>query len=434
MKFKNLLTNSSNYAKTFYFPHLIIFLVGFALFISPFVVDYNTLPKGFELPKVAFWQAFSIAIILLSLLYSLFNILKTRKVIIPKSLYFITGLVILLYITTSLSPYPKMSMFGNEFRDQGFLTHTLVVLLAYVVYKFTDKKNWHFLALAFILSSVVQAIVGLTQFIPLVQTNPSAILEGLWINGTFGQANWFAGRLMLGVIFSTFYLKRFKLFKIKKQNNISNFLLRIFFLLTIAIILVAMGLSLSVWAITSIGIALIIIILYEIFSTEVFFYILYGLILIGVVLAFVMLRFNTVYNFRIDIWQNIINIIFSGEANAEYFKRLLFGYGFDTLGEVFKTFGRLSPHYVDRAHNFFLDILVQMGLSVLILLGYLFFQIAKQFKNLLSSRKSAITLIALLIWLFRSCIHESGIVNLVDFLVILAITLNLSNFQEPSAQ
>jgi O-antigen ligase len=439
-KIQTFFTKFIKYIKSkpiFSFSNIFILFIAFAVFYSPFVVDYATLPKGFELPKVSFWQIISIISIVLSMSYALYTIFKEEKLRIPKDFYFLIITIFLFFISTSLSPYPQMSLFGNEFRHQGFITHVLIITLAYSVYKFINNRNWHFIALAFITSSFIQAIIGFNQFFPLAQRNPNAVLEGLWINGTFGQANWYAGRLLIAVIFAAFYLTNFKLLKSKYRNIALNLIIRTIVIVPILIILTAMGFSFSGWAIISVGVAIAIIVIYELINPKIFSYLLRALVILGIfaglgflgiISGIVPTNLSIEYNFRIDIWNNIINIMFRQKFSAEYLIRFFFGYGFDTLGEVFRTFGRLANSYVDRAHNFFFDVLVQTGMNGLILLGFLFLKINQGLKSKIVNRKFVFTSIALLIWLFRSMVHESGIINIMDFLVILAICLGLQSY------
>lgn len=397
--------------------HTVIVIAAFGIAVSPFVVDYNTLPKGYELPKVVFYQIVCSLIIVVSFVVGISRLKQKPNLKLPKSLYFLGIISILFLISTILSTHIDIATWGNSFRFQGVITYLLMIWAAYGVFCNITKSNWHILSLALIFSTIVQCGVALNQFNDLVQINPQSILEGIWVNGTFGQANWFAGRLLIAIILTAFYFG----LRLKKSITV-RIIFKLYFGLLLLAFLITLGLTQSEWGIVSATFAIVLIALYEVLPKRIFTTLVLIFIVLGIIGAAIFLKINTEYNLRIEILVSIFTII-TQPFNLNQAKILSFGFGFDTLGEVFKDYGLIKGLLVDRAHNFILDIIIQNGFIVLgIFLGL----IVKIFKSLFSNKKDRIldfTFIALVAWMFRSVIHENGIVNLMDFLFLLSITL-----------
>ena len=80
--------------------HVVIAVAAFGIAVSPFVVDYNTLPKGFELPKVMFYQIICSILIVLSLFIYLSKSGSQSKFKTYKSFYLVVIISILFIIST----------------------------------------------------------------------------------------------------------------------------------------------------------------------------------------------------------------------------------------------------------------------------------------------------------------------------------------------
>lgn len=415
---KKIINNIQNSVKNT-IKNLVVIVAATGIGISPFIVDYSTLPKGYELPKVLFIQIISSLIIFLILNGFLYKTIKNKKVNLPSSILIPIIISVLLILGTVGSPFPEIALWGNPFRLQGLITYLLIIWAAYGVFLSINRDSWHIISSSIILSTIVQCAIAITHFMELTEINPNLILEGIWVNGTFGQANWFAGRILIAIVICAYYLGlRFNL------KWYLRFSIKLYFALLVLLFLVTLGLTYSEWGIISAFVAIITIILYEVLSRRTFA-LMVGfstLILLFGAIAFIIL--NTTYNLRLEIYSSIYNL-FTQPLNLQQLKIILFGFGFDTLGEVFKAYGQLRGLLVDRAHNFILDILSQNGLLILVIFSGLIF---KTFINLFNKNKDRIfdfTFIALLLWMFRSIIHENGIVNLFDFILLLSVALAL---------
>lgn len=414
--------NTLNYIKQNWIAVLqntVIILAAVGIAVSPFIVDYTTLPRGYELPKVIFYQIICSIIIVLSFIVGVFRSRKQDKFILPKSIYLVGVITILFILSALLSPHKEIAIWGNSFRFQGLITYLLMLWAAYGVFINITKSNWHLISLSFIFSTLIQCGIAFSQFTNLIKINPDSLLEGIWINGSFGQSNWFAGRLLIAIIFAAFY------FGLRLgRNSTLRIIFKLYFGLMIFSFLVILGLTQSGWGIISVAVAIALIVLYELLPKRFFMTLITLGLALGIIGAAVFLQKNMEYNLRIDILNSILTII-TQPFNFSQFKILSLGFGFDTLGEVFKDYGLIKGLLVDRAHNFILDIIIQNGFIVL---GILVGIIIKIFRNLFTNKKDRIldfTFIAIIAWMFRSVIHENGIVNLMDFLFLLSITLAL---------
>ncbi len=411
---KSFLEKAADYIQN----NFTILLISLGLAVSSFMVDYATLPKGYELPKVYFWQLLSFVIIVMTTTNYFLDSLRNNKLKISKD-FILLLIIIALFITSTIFSFePQISLFGNQFREQGLITYILIIGLSYITFKKTKPEGWHMIALAIIISAVVQAILGIQQFRSLAAINPDSILEGIWVNGTFGQANFYSGYLLAGIIFASYYLNITK-------RNIFRVLMRLIMIPAIITMLIALIFSQSTWGIITAGIVIFFIILYELFESKYYPWIFYSLIILGGTILTYLLNNLHEYNIRIDIWQNIILLMTYGLNDIGNYIHLGIGNGFDTLGDFFRLNGRFRGLYIDRAHNIFLDTLYQSGAVVFfIFLGLIFYLIFK-LKSNWNNRKYVFTFYAMFFWLFKSFIHEVGIVNIVEFLIVFAVCFAL---------
>jgi hypothetical protein len=395
-------SNLDNLAK-----FLIILLTSFALFLSPLIIDHDTLPKGFELPKVKFVLIISILIITIGLSNRIIHILTGPKKF-NRSRFTAFALIITpLIISTLLSPYKDITFFGNEFRLQGLFTYLLIILSLYFVYESVTKRSIHLIFIAVISVAVIEAIKGYFQFYDLYLYDPDLILEGMWVNGTFGQANFYAGELLTGVVLSSYYLRNQKWF------------VRLLFSLVIISLLVALAFSYSIWGMISAGTIISLIVLYEIIPIKVYSKLFIVLSVIFPV-AFFYYAFYQVkqYDLRIHMWTVSYELFKSIITNISSWPKLLFGYGLDSQIKVYEA-TKTFPVVIDRAHNIVFDLLIQLGVIGLGMftgvVGTLYYKLGNNLKN----RQFAFVFFGVTIWIFRSMVNTNSIVNLYNFFILL---------------
>jgi O-antigen ligase len=428
----------------FKIPNLITALFISGIICGPFVVNYSLLPEGWELPKVFFWQVLSLIVILLAITHWLTS---SPTIIIKRNLLYIslTGIVVALsslvtFYPRSLStvtnplflqltylPEINISLWGNQFRDQGLFTMIPILLALYIFSRSLTTKSRKFVLLSFSISACLQSLIAVGQFVSLFSFDPYLATEGRFIFGTFGQTNFYAGHLLVGLVCAVHLLKTTGKWKI-------------FALVSAPLILLGLTISFSYWAYVVAVLLILLMVSYDVMELSQFkrraktSLLLMTLVIVPVAIVF--LTLFPEYNFRVQIWQEIINV------NLEALKQnpvnglfhILFGWGYDTMAEVFAQFGKFTGSLVDRAHNFFFDVFTSNGLLGL---GLLIAFLGRQINTLiqkLDQRELAFILFAIIAWLVRSFIHESSIINLLDFGILVALAYSFRSTTEHKAE
>jgi hypothetical protein len=423
--------------KTEYFKGLIIFLTSVILFIASFVI-YNgdTVPgRGFESAKVGVIQNGGFIIILLTLLFILFSTIhdiftkRESELFTVKALgkdFLIFSLLILaITVTVLISPYREIAINGNFFRFQGLNVYLPIFLVSFIIYKSVNFRNWHFISISIILSATIQAIQGFTQFHKLASTDVTKISQGLWVNGFYGQSNFFSSHLLLGIILAAFYLSPHAL---KIGYASVRYLITIISISVIIVLLIALAFSFSEWGIVTVSIFVVLIILYELIPTRFYFPFFVAISLSFLPVAGAVYFFFPRYELRFEIWEKIRDImIYENIQRLENFRFTIFGYGFDTLGELFKSHNKIPNLLIDRAHNIVFDIIVQLGLIGFGFFGVVFFQIFRSLKLIINNITMFYIFIAGISWFFKSLINEYSITNFFQWTLLVAIILGLIN-------
>lgn len=397
--------------------NIIILLTSIVVFLSPFVVNYTILPKGFELAKVHFLNI-STAVILLVFLFLLFSKkIKLEKDKLRKALLVCLIIIVSFVITTILSSHSNISLYGNSFRDQGLIFYTLITLAAAVCYLTVNKFNQQFIIFALFFSAFIQALIGISQYISLLQSHPDLADDGYWVNGTFGQANFYSTLLVLGFIAGFFVLNLINSKVMKYKFKIPLLTLATTFIL---IIVIANILSYSVFGWITMFIALILLLLYKYLKKTIF----YRIFIVAIILAAI----GSVYsltriedNLRIDIWRNSL-VHYFNQLNSKpiYF---VFGFGFDTLGNVFKDAGFFKGVFIDRGHNIFIDIVMQVGIIGIGLSVFLIITILRKLKQIILDPTIFIFFFMIFIYILKTLIHEFSAIHTYLLFILVGILL-----------
>lgn len=403
------------------YQNIIILLIAVVIFLSPFVVNYSSLPKGYELAKVHFINLSSALISAIFLNGILTNKLtfSTRRL---RNVGIVVGGLILLYIATTLfSDYKEVSITGNYFREQGLLFYSLITLVGAITYLCITRFNQIFIIWALFLSATIQAVVGITQYFKLLQTRPDLIDDGYWINGNFGQANFYSTLLVLGLICGIFLLN--ELFKSRGKSRY----LKVFAILTgIGLIVVANVMSYSIFGWVTMVVAIAILVLYK-FLNKILFYKLFILGLLVSILAGAFALTKIEENLRVEIWEASIGIFLKQlTTNPLHF---IFGFGFDTLGKIFKDAGFFEGATVDRGHNLFVDIFMQVGVIGIGLCIFLIVLVLRKIKVIVQDSILFIFFFLIFIFTLKTFIHEFSAVQTYLIFVLVAAFLGILNQQ-----
>lgn len=394
--------------------NIFIILISLIIFLSPLSVNYSDLPKGFELAKVNFLNLTTL------LLFSLFlfqiirrglNLEQLRKNKLVISFIFLVFLSF--FLSTILTSYPDIALFGNSFRQQGFFFHFLLIIIAVLSYLNINRKNYIFILLSIFFSAIIQSFVAIGQFIDFLNRRPELIDDGLYINGTFGQANFFSTLIVIGIassilIFKLLLAKRFKF------RRISLFLVFISFIIQ----LVGLTISYSIFGWIVGGLTLIVLLPNIFMSKSTYKKYFYTILLLLIPLSLILLdQYRT--NLRYEIWISSIDI-FLNNLDLEH---QLFGSGFDTLGNVIRDSGKFPSAIIDRGHNILIDILMQIGIFGVIIVTFILFRIFRNLNSILSESYRFSMFIIFFLFFLKIIVHEYSAMQ--TFLLFILIGINL---------
>jgi hypothetical protein len=448
--------------------HIVTLFLSIILFISTLIHQDSWLPQGWELPKVRFLQ-WSLSLLLIIIFAYHIYLAKKGKWFITGKTFVITAIAFLLLISSILSVYYRpldavpvensyynflnsifnfgnsiqASVFGNIFREQGFITYILILLTCWNLPRFINKKNIHIIFFAIIISALINIFKAFDQYIYLKDVYPELINDGEWIFGNFGQVNFFSGHLLMALVFSFYYLDLFistlktqiyLKFKYKILRSKEIYLCGIVIsVVLISVISAGVIISRSTWAIALIPLIFIYSLLYLFKDKlkkfpQLFLFITLIIGLCALVIFKLFISKGESHKYRVMIWDGVVDYYINypiRDPKYENIKDLTLGSGFDTLGDVLYEVNwndsQNNPQYVDRAHNFFLDIVSNNGIIILCILLIVILYPLKSFKSNYKDREYYFLLMSIYLWVGRSFIHESGIVNLFEFFVLLAL-------------
>jgi O-antigen ligase len=416
--------------------YVLIFVIG--IMLAPLQVNSDQLPRGWELEKVFFLQFLALLLLCLSGVRLLYLLIK-RKLPRPEINYWLLVFILTLVISTLLSLeyravadndyssiinkvlamggglFDKTAIYGSATREAGLVTYVLLGSMLVGLYQNLNQRRIKLLQISFILSSLHQVFMAFSQFNDLFPESAQMITEGRWVFGTFGQANFYVGYVLMGLVFTM---------QLLRTQSIG---LKAFALLLIVIQSLGIVISYSLWGITAGLLLFVLIIGYELLQVKYFTYLLLLPTFIGLLLftptAFFFVRFLPEgYKFRIQIWGSIYDAyvrVLLTEFSFTHLGKILFGSGLDTLGENISIAGV----YVDRAHNFLLDIFSSVGMFGLALFLRPWYLILKKLKSIMFEPTASYVLIAALLWMIRSLIHTSSILNILQFTTLLTVLL-----------
>lgn len=430
-----------------YYSQAITLLLCTALVILPLSVDRQNLPLGWDIPKVHAWAMFVLIMLLILIPLEIIKVKNEKEIKLDWKIIGFALIILTTFLSTFFSDYGRslgnsstnplylllqnesylVSFIGNKYREQGYFLFLLSLVFFYLISKYL-KANVKALLLAFSLSGILQLFYSIPQLFRLSEDSPKLVNDGIWIYGTFGQANFYAGFMLIATLSSI------ALALLLKKKTLKA-------IFVIAAIANALGLiiSFSHWAIFLLVIFTFIFITKSIIQEKKFI-LAFNLSLILVSILTVPLAILTDKNIesfrqRYDFWEASLDIYTISPFEKTQERPLvhsLFGDGLDTLSYTFRDYGYFTDLVVDRAHNFFLDILASfgiIGLTVFIsLLVYIQFNIQKYPQEKLTLMLT----ILLWAWLVRSLMHTSSIINLIEFGSILTLVLGNLNTAKSS--
>jgi O-antigen ligase len=406
-----------------------------------------------------FYEIFSVFVLykiaILRILVSAAFILWLAKVFLEGKIayragkyIFLSGLLLSLswFVSSFFSADPALSFWGSFNRQEGFWSLFFYLLFFFLL--ILSLKNFvqvRRLAGAVLASVSVVCLYGLAQFFsfdPLKWAEPFSATGRIF--STLGQPNFLGHFLILTVPFSVYAI-----FFLSRRFWPRFFL---FFLLFSQLFCLVFTASRSAWIALSVEIFLAVLAALlargrKKTAVGLIIISLAGLSLLGCFSASFakiaiaadspIYRFASVFDAsqgsvrgRLNIWQSAI-----AEIKGESPDRLMFGHGPDSLSEIFAlryqgafALDETINTWADRAHNLFLDIILQFGLagllayclflsSILLPAGY-FFRSAPRDKNFYLA---AACLIALAGYFANNLFSFSDIANHLYFFLLLGL-------------
>lgn len=413
----------------------LIIIISSYIFLSSIAIDYSNLPKGFELPKADFLSKGGLVIFSVFIIFKFINIgllvyrnknfdfIKQTK---PWVEFIILGLCsFILLFSAVVSPYSDMAIYGNEWRTQGVLTYLPIFLVGYVIYKTVSKNSSILIALAIVISGLMQSVKAFEQFKSYYVSDIDKISEGIWVNGYYGQSNFFSTHLVLSILLIFAILNSKYIVSI--SNKVLKALINILFFQIGAIIILATIFSFSMWGWASLIVLAIVLLSYFLINKKRNFAIIF--IIGSIVTIFVWLtviNFYPQYNLRIHIINSSKNIFLGNFSNGfEGIKNNLIGYGFDTIGEVFRSFEQFPTVYIDRGHNIFVDLIMQGGVFLFGIFMVFVLNIYRKIFSIVTDPYTFIFFFSVALWIFKTIVNEYSIVNVAQFVILLAVTSSL---------
>lgn len=409
--------------------------------LLPLSVDLSYAPKGWELPKVHVLQIVLITLLFVCAVYALYMLAQKRAswTRFDTSMLLTAGLVSVGSIASNVvynlpahrmynplyrlilnaqegSYTVSMAIFGNEYRETGLITILLLFGTGWFIARTFNWRHIKILITGFALSALFQATLGLYQLAQIGQ-HPTRFAEGRLIYGSFGQNNFYAGLLLVGIASCLF------LFRSERIQ------LRVLAIVTALFATAMVFLSLSYFS----WIIMIYILVIALFASGkipgAFSDNTSRLVLVTVLailpLGLLLISVAPWYKHRLNIWvgiteQYVLGLL--GGVSAQSLIRALFGSGFDTLQETLYNVKILDGANVDRAHNIIFDVIAMTGLTGLGLISYFGYKIREWFKRI-DSMNFRLLVVILGVWLMRSLIHTSSVVNLFEGVLLAAAVI-----------
>jgi len=394
---------------------LFVFATSLIIFIVPLITDQATLPKGWELPKVYFLQ---LAIFILITCFCLHR-LSTKKKLLQRVSLKIPGAIAAILVLSSVvnldfvragreeSPIYNFLRFsgapetilGNVFRDSGLIMLLLLLGFALVLIEIAEKRHLRLLLTTLLFAILLQSFIAILQFTQLANNSPSLLTRG-YVFGTFGQKNHLSGFLLSGIVIALYQLKH------------GGIHFRTFNALAAAVTIIAIILTQSHMALIISGVTFFLAVGFEFGLLKKRTRLILGsALLIFITLPVIIVLLDRDYRYRLFIWETVLRS-YLAVSDLSQLKYLLIGSGPDTLADfLLRTNGNLHV-YIDRAHNFILDIFSISGVAGILLFFFLLQKFMRKFRRRLLNRDVFYLGLLVLSWMLRGLAHESSVVNI----------------------
>ncbi len=389
-------------------------LILLLVFLLPLVPSY--FGKGYEEIKVLTLLYGTIGVIFL---ISTQFIFKRTKVVIPKLIWIMIILLIILLITSTTGINSTQSILGDDPYFQGWVTYLFLTVLAIAV--IIQNINSSYIIKTIIYSSIIVSLTALTQYFMFQQGLFVPTYAGRVIS-TFGQPNFYAGFLLFTLPFLLDQISR------ARRNE------KILFLVTFALNCAAIAISFSRSAIILASVFIILWLIFKVIKSKVTRVMLIICLISGVSYALFNARIiqneivQPIFSQRVE-FSNAQRRIFIWQVGLEQImKRPILGYGLENIKGAFPTeydFNHPKPAFyhsikdlaIDNTHNIFLNLLMWGGIVACLTFCYLYYVMYR-------STNSSTNKIFLIIFILWSIVQNLSIIHLVLFFLMIAVIVN----------
>lgn len=400
------------------------FILLFTIFLLPLL--YATPKFGYEEVKVLFF-IFAVSLAAIFWLFDYFknpgkNKFKLSRIAVASALF-----IVALVVTSISGIDPLKSIIGKEPYFQGLVLYAFLFVFFILISQSNIKiKN---LALIYIISSFLVSLTAIREWVGINLLGYQIPSYGGRVVSTFGQPNFYAGFLLLSLPFFQILLK-----EDAKWPVMAGFLLSI-----LAIIL-----SESRVAFLLLSILLLIFLIRELPWKKLMF-VICGVILLSVTTFAIFFEAGFLEKEFKNTSQTINpDLTKIGVEKRYYFwpilwefvlQRPVLGYGLENIAPVFNRYFETNKHilfeenlkvkpylfglkdlYLDRSHNYILDLLLFSGILGLLAWIYL---VALLFWK---TKRNKILLVSLIMYLIWTAFQNQSVVHLIYFWLIVGLS------------
>ena len=411
--------------------------------------------EAFEINKIVLFRC----LLILGCLFYFLKVLLKGSLDIPRKKYlfiFLFFLLISFFASSFLSGSQDLSLWGKYGREQGLYSLiSYVIFLLLLAFYLRDLKQVKRILLAIMLSSLAVCLYGGAQFLGLDYINwqEPATKTGR-IFSTLGQPNFLGHFLIMTIPLIMYFLLFVARKKWIKLLSFILFLLNIFCLISTYSRAAWIGFALSFFIFL---IGVLFLKNKKISAILTFLIVSLALILtlflsysgqirtpdkddalwVRRILGSFEIDSGSV-NLRLAYWKAGLN-----EIKSMPLPRLFFGYGPDSLGDVYlknydtswAIYESLPP---DRSHNFLLDIIISFGLFGSLVWVFFVIYVAKRVQLFFKRKKDETErffvfaiLISFFAYFCNNLFSFSATTHLVYFYLLLAILLFLMDRDRP---
>lgn len=395
--------------------------VALMIFGIQFLYYGQNLPLGFEMAKADAVKFVSL-VALLPLVIRLYKLISLdwenmQGLTSLLSNKYKVGILVLalavafqLVVATANSPYLEVAVNGNPYRYSGlimliglgilFTTFSLIRIPSTLL-----KIIIHF----YLLFALVHALIGIVDFSGL---SFAQVELGMYVNGNFGQANFFANTLAAGAIIAFIYCIN----ALRRRRVVIMLAYALSFLLLILVI--GMSYSYGTWVVLPIVVVGFLVSRMHGYRRLSPKNRLIGSILFLVIAAsLIMLGIFYTDEARRLTWDAAWQLIKA---------RPLTGYGADTLAESLKASNLLPGRFIDRAHNIILEIAYNWGILIWPTLAILISLVSSKLAKIKINLELGILISIVIFYFLTDLFHTKSIFHYAELMVFAGILVNQS--------